>query len=106
MHRKWAKEDNSDSGTGDSLWQSYQDKRHKAKNLIRQNITEMRVNRSIDIANKRGPSCRHFWKVLRGSNKHRNKDDVNCIKVPSSEDIICDRKMMNLTIMQYWANIR
>ena len=35
---------------GNKFWQSYQDKRTYVKNLLKKKITEMRVNRSIEIA--------------------------------------------------------
>ncbi|XP_072025055.1 uncharacterized protein [Amphiura filiformis] len=104
MHRGWAKGDKTDKDTGDNLWKSYQDKRTYVKSLIRKRITEMRVNRSIDIANKGGPSCKDFWKVLKGSNSKSNSN-VYCIKDPVSNDVISDRKRMNQTILQYWSTL-
>ena len=59
-------------------------KRTYVKNLIKNKITQMRVNRSIDIANKGGgPGCKDLWKVLKGNSNNRN--DVTCIKIPQSK---------------------
>lgn len=104
-HRQWANGNNGDNTAGDELWQTYQNKRIHAKNLIRQKITDMRVNRSIDIAKKGGTSSRDFWKFLRGSNVSRNNTDTHCIKAPNTSEIIFDRKVMNQTIMQYWSTL-
>ena len=87
IHRKWAKGDQLDKELGDSLWKSYQEKRTYVKNLIKNKITQMRVNRSI--ANNGGPGCKDFWKVLKGNSNNRN--DVTCIKIPQSNEIVYDK---------------
>ena len=103
VHRKWAKGDQSDKDLGDNLWKSYQDKRTYVKNLVKKKITQIRVNRSIEIANKGGPGCKDFWKLLKGNNKNRNQ--VNCIKIPNSSEIAYDKTKMNQTILQYWSTL-
>ena len=102
-HRKWAKGNQDNKELGTNLWKSYQDRRIHVKNLIKKKLIEMRVNRSIDIANKGGKACKDFWKVLRG-NTNRGKD-VHCIKSPLSDEIIYDRDKMNQSILQYWSTL-
>ena len=71
--------------------------------MIKKKITEMRVNRSIQIANKGGTSCKDFWKVLKGSSKKQG--DVHCIKDPKTNCIVYDKVKMNLTVKQYWNTL-
>lgn len=105
LHRKWAKSDRSDNQLGNDLWKDYQEKRIYVKGLIKNKITQMRVNRSIDVANKGGPACRDFWKTLRSSNNTRKNSDIHCIIAPQSGEIIYDKVKMNLTILQYWRSL-
>lgn len=104
-HRKWVKGDQSNKESGDNLWTSYQDKRLHVKNLIKNKITKMRVDRSIDITKKGGPSCRDFWKVLKCNDNNRNNSSVQCILEPHSDEIIYDKTKMNQTILQYWQTL-
>ncbi|XP_033100820.1 uncharacterized protein LOC117104229 [Anneissia japonica] len=86
IHRKYIKRNDRNEATSEFLWQNYQQKRLIAKNLIKQKIFEMRVDKSIVIANKGGPGCKEFWQSLRGSKF--NQSNTNCFKIPGSENIV------------------
>jgi len=105
-HRRWAKSDQCNNrDEGDNLWKSYQDKRLYAKNLIRSKITQMRVNRSVDIAKKGATTCKDFWRILKNNDNSKKKSDVHCIKAPQSGEIIYDKLRVNQTVLQYWRTL-
>ena len=101
-HRRWCKEDSQDKEKGDALWEDYKLKKIRAKNLIQQKITEMRVDRSVKIAQAGGPSCKDFWKELRGKKK---RDEFNSLKIPNSNEITTDKKVIKASVMSYWNTL-
>ena len=102
-HRKWSTGDNNNNkDLGDHLWEDYKTKKSRAKHLIHQKITQMRLNRSLTISKAGGPSSRDFWNNLRGT---RRKDHPMSIKLPNSDNVTTNRNVMNQTVMHYWNTL-
>ena len=102
-HRKWTTSGSTNMDERDKLWHDYLDKKGRAKQLIKDRITQKRIDRCIDISKKGGRSSRDFWQELRGP---RNvKDRINSLKLPNSNDVTHDRKIMNLTTRQYFQSL-
>ena len=102
-HRVWLKSKNRDKSEGDRLWEIYKDKKESAKKLVRQKAMQKRFNDSIEISKKGGPGCRDFWKNLRGNKNCKN--DLNCLRIPNTNDITYDKKVMNQSIMHYFQTL-
>lgn len=102
-HRRWSTSGSDNKDEGDKLWEDYIEKKVRAKRLIQERIKEKRIERCIGITKEGGPSSADFWRELRGP-KHV-KDRVNSLKLPHSENITTDRKVMNQTIRQYFQSL-
>lgn len=103
-HRKLSKNNhNINNAESELSWQNYQSKRKAAKLIIRQKIMDKRLAKSMDLHKKGGPSCKDFWKILRGSTN--NKNNIYHLKAPNSNDLIYDRTKMNQTIMQHFNSL-
>ena len=102
-HHVWLKSKNRDESQGNRLWEIYKDKKQSAKKLVRQKAMQKRFNDSIEISKKCGPGCRDFWKNLRGNKNCKN--DLNCLRIPNTNDITYDKKVMNQSIMHYFQTL-
>ena len=60
-HRKWSTSESNNKDLGAKLWTDYLDKKLKAKQLIKERITQKRIDLSTAISKKGGPSSRDFW---------------------------------------------
>ena len=103
-HRHSAKINRNHNITG-PLWEIYQEKRLYVKRLIAKKITESRVNKSVDIARKGGPSCKDFWDILKNTNDKHSKSDITCIKSPESGEIITDKDKIMDSAKKYWESL-
>jgi hypothetical protein len=102
-HRKWSTSGIDNKEQGDKLWNEYLDKKLKAKQLIKERITQKRISRCVDISKKGGTSSRDFWQELRGPKNV--KDRINSLKLNNSNNVTTDRKIMNQTIHQYFHSL-
>jgi len=101
-HRQWCKSEKRDKNIGEDLWNDYQTKRHRVKSLIKDKILQMRVERSIKIAQEGNSHCRSFWTSLRGNNR---KQEVYSLKDPGSNEIIYDKTKMKHCVLHYWRTL-
>ncbi|XP_072028246.1 uncharacterized protein [Amphiura filiformis] len=101
-HRRWSKHDSDNKGKGDQLWEDYKIKKQRVKTLIHQKMTQMRLERSVNIAKAVGPSSRDFWKNLRGTKK---RDNLLALKLDNSDKVVTDRSVMKQSIMHYWHTL-
>lgn len=102
-HRRWASSGSNNRDEGDALWKDYIDKKARVKHLVKSKITQMKIDRSIKIAKDGGPSSRDFWQTLKGPKTQKNQ--VYALKIPNTDNITSDRKIMNQTVRQYFHSL-
>ncbi|XP_072025104.1 uncharacterized protein [Amphiura filiformis] len=103
VHRNYMKNNNGGNEGQDELWNEYQDKRKQVKSAIQKKIMQMRIDRSVKIANNGGPSNKDFWKSLKGCNNKQHT--ITSIKLPNSNTTTTNRITMNQTILHYWKTL-
>ena len=80
-HCRWATSGSSDRDEGDGLWKDYFDRKTSVKKLIHNKIMQLRIDRSVKVAQEGGLSSTDVWFNLRGSKSKSNS--VYSLKLPN-----------------------